>query len=225
MGRAPAGVPVTRRPMRATMRLMPSPQIRLTRPTDAAVRAWLAAQPDAPPPYPAAGSTRDAPADGARPAGVPHDWNLDHRRVLLGHGEKVYQAARAALWRFVPLDIGWVQPVTMGDLPIVDSRGAMLVHAFGLWWINAWRMVYVDDDIALPGGGRRSAFAYGTLAAHAERGEERFLVELLPDGRVWYDVLAFSRPHHWLARLGGPVTRWLQLRFGPASVERMREAR
>lgn len=203
---------------------MTAPLIRLRRPTDAAVRAWLALQPEAPPPYPGPGSTRGAAADGSRPPGVPADWNLDHRRIHLGDCESVYLAARAALWRFVPLDIGWVQPVTTADRPIAGGRGAMLVHAFGLWWVNAWRMVYVDDDIALPGGGRRSAFAYGTLAAHAERGEERFMVELLPDGAVWYDVLAYSRPHHWLARLGGPVTRWLQLRFGPASAEMMREA-
>lgn len=207
----------------ARLPAMPSPLIRLTRPADAAVRAWLAAQPDEPLPYPAPGRTRGAPADGSRPSGVPMDWNLDHRRVLLGQGERVYDAARTALWRFAPLDIGWVRPVTTAERPIPDTRGAMLVHACGLWWVNAWRIVYVDDDAALPDGGRRSAFAYGTLAAHAERGEERFLVELLPDGGVWYDVLAYSRPHHWLARLGGPVTRRLQLRFGPASVARMRE--
>lgn len=206
---------------------MPQPPralIRLHRPGDQAVRAWLAAQPDAPLPYPAAGSTRDAPADGSRPPGLPRGWNLDHRRIQLGRGEAVYRAARAALWRFAPLNIGWVQPVTTAERPQPGGRGAMLVRAYGLWWVNAWRIVYVDDDRAFPDGRRISAFAYGTLAAHAERGEERFMVDMLPDGTVWYDVLAFSRPHHWLARLGGPVTRRLQLRFGPASAERMRQA-
>ncbi len=202
----------------------PHPLIRLRRPADAAVRAWLAGQPEGPPPYPAAGATRQSFGDGARPAGLPAGWNLDQRRLHLGEGEALYRAARAALWRFVPLDIGWVQPVTTADRPTVDSRGAMLVRAYGLCWVNGWRIVTVDDDLALPEGGRVSAFAYGTLAAHAERGEERFAVEWLADGSVWYDVRAFSRPHHWLARLGGPITRRLQLRFGPASAERMRQA-
>lgn len=202
---------------------MTAPRIRITSPAADDVRAWLHAQPDAPPPYPAAGSTRDAPTDGSRPPGVPAGWNVDHRRVRLGEGEAVYDAARAALMAYVPLDIGWVWPVTTTPHPEPDARGAMLVRAFGLTWVNAWRIVYVDDDLALPDGTRRTAFAYGTLEAHAERGEERFMVELRPDGSVWYDVLAFSRPHHWLARLGGPVTRWVQKRFGPASVGRMLE--
>jgi len=100
----------------------------------------------------------------------------------------------------------------------------MVVAAFGTVWVNAWRIVYVDDDVTLADGTRRTAFAYGTLDAHAERGEERFAIERTPDGDVWYDVVAFSRPHHWLARLGGPVTRALQKRFGPASVARLRAA-
>lgn len=201
-----------------------SPLLRLRRPTDEAVRAWLVAQPDAPLPYPAVGGTRQEGPGAVRPAGLAADWNLDHRHIHLGQGEALYHAARAALWRFAPLDIGWVQPVTTAEKPLPDGLGAMLVHAYGLWWVNAWQIVYVDDDRSFPDGRRVSAFAYGTLAAHAERGEERFMVELLPDGSVWYDVLAFSRPHHWLARLGGPVTRRLQLRFGPESAERMRRA-
>lgn len=203
---------------------MPAPLIRRRCPPDDAIRAWLAALPDAPPPYPAAGATRDAPTDGTRPPGVPAGWNVDHRRAALGAGDAVYAAARAALWAFAPLDIGWVRPVTTTATPVVGARGAMVVAAFGTVWVNAWRIVYVDDDVTRADGTRRSAFAYGTLAAHAERGEERFAVEQAPDGGVWYDVVAFSRPHHPLARLGGPVTRRLQKRFGPASEARMKAA-
>jgi uncharacterized protein (UPF0548 family) len=58
-------------------------------------------------------------------------------------------------------------------------------------------------------------FAYGTLPGHVERGEERFLVEWdQGDDAVWYDILAFSRPNHLLTRLGYPVVRRLQKRFG-----------
>ncbi len=199
---------------------MRAPLIRLRCPTGDAIRAWLAAQPDDPPPYPAAGATRAAV--GGRLAGVPAGWNVDHHRVRLGDGPAVYAAARAALWAFEPLDIGWVRPVTTTAMPVVGARGAMIVAVFGTVWVNAWRIVYVDDDVALPDGGRRTAFGYGTMAAHAERGEERFAVELAADGAVWYDIAAFSRPHHPAARLGGPVTRWLQRRFAPASAARLR---
>ena len=33
------------------------------------------------------------------------------------------------------------------------------------------------------------------------------------DDAVWYDILAFSRPNHFLARLGYPLVRRLQKRF------------
>ena len=71
----------------------------------------------------------------------------------------------------------------------------------------------------------RFGFAYGTLPGHAERGEERFLVEWShEDDSVFYDVLAFSRPNHLLAWLGYPFARILQRRFARDSKEAMKEA-
>ena len=77
--------------------------------------------------------------------------------------------------------------------PLRDALGlapgttvAILVHAFGLWSLNACRIVYVMDDHE-DAGVRRFGFAYGTLAEHAESGEERFSVEWnRSDGAVWY---------------------------------------
>ena len=68
----------------------------------------------------------------------------------------------------------------------------------------------------------RFGFAYGTLPDHAEKGEERFSVEWHhEDNSVWYDILAFSRPNHPLARLGLPLTRRLQRRFARDSKRAM----
>ena len=45
-------------------------------------------------------------------------------------------------------------------------------------------------------------------------GEERFLLEWDGDSNeVWYDLLAFSRPNQFLARVGYPFARRLQKRF------------
>jgi len=64
----------------------------------------------------------------------------------------------------------------------------------------------------------RFGFAYGTLAEHAESGEERFTVEWnRDDDSVWYDILAFSRPRQMLARVGYPVSRSLQRKFAKDS--------
>ena len=46
-------------------------------------------------------------------------------------------------------------------------------------------------------------FAYGTLPAHPEQGEEAFHVARR-SGRLVFTVTAFSRPRHPAARLGGP---------------------
>jgi uncharacterized protein (UPF0548 family) len=72
---------------------------------------------------------------------------------------------------------------------------------------------------------KRFGFAYGTLAEHAESGEERFTVEWDRDeDTVWYDILAFSRPRNSLARLGYPLSRLLQKRFAKDSKAAMLEA-
>ena len=63
---------------------------------------------------------------------------------------------------------------------------------------------------------------YGTLPGHVESGEERFLIEWDRDtDRVCYDILAFSRPNHLLTRLGYPLVRRSQKRFGRDSAEAM----
>ncbi|MEZ6141666.1 MAG: DUF1990 family protein [Zavarzinella sp.] len=48
-----------------------------------------------------------------------------------------------------------------------------------------------------------------------ECGEDRFLIEWDSDtDKVRYDILAFSRPNHILTRLGYPLVRRSQKRFG-----------
>ena len=98
---------------------------------------------------------------------------------------------------------------------------AVLASRCGVWWLNACRIVYVIDEAA---PFRRFGFAYGTLPDHAERGEERFTVEWRDDDSVWYDLLAFSQPRHWLARLGYPLTRHYQKCFGLDSLAAMSKA-
>jgi uncharacterized protein (UPF0548 family) len=59
------------------------------------------------------------------------------------------------------------------------------------------------------------------------RGEERFLVEWdTSSGSVGFDILAFSRPSSQLARLGRPILRRFQKRFGrEASTTMLRAVR
>jgi uncharacterized protein (UPF0548 family) len=103
----------------------------------------------------------------------------------------------------------------------VGTDVAVFVHHFGFYSLNACRIVYVVDE---EDPVKRFGFAYGTLAEHAESGEERFTVEWDRGDTIWYDILAFSRPRNLLARLGYPLSRLLQKRFAEDSKAAMLEA-
>jgi uncharacterized protein (UPF0548 family) len=104
----------------------------------------------------------------------------------------------------------------------VGTTVAVQTKTFGFWSLNAARIVYVIDERQIQNA--RFGFAYGTLPDHVERGEERFMVEWQADDSVWYDIYAFSRPKHPLARLGFLVTRMLQKRFARDSLVAMKAA-
>ena len=118
--------------------------------------------------------------------------------------------------------MGWIE-IAPKDAPIAEgSCVAIIVRHFGFWSLNASRIVYVIEK---HGALERFGFAYGTLPGHVEQGEERFSVEYHPDDNsVWYDLFAFSRPRHILARLGYPMSRQLQKRFARDSLKAMRRA-
>jgi uncharacterized protein (UPF0548 family) len=176
---------------------------RLTRPTLDEVRAHIAAQRAQPFTYADVGATREE----REPAGFNHD----HNRLQLGTGAAAFATACEAIrgWKMFPAPLAFIEPL---PIPIREGEVAgVVVRALGLWWLNAARIVYVIDEP------RRFGFAYGTLPGHVEAGEERFVVEHLPDDSVWYDLRAFSRPRYWPVRAGKPVVRMLQRRFGRLS--------
>ncbi|MBS0632489.1 MAG: DUF1990 domain-containing protein [Verrucomicrobia bacterium] len=152
---------------------------------------------------------------------APAGYVVDHNRVKLGEGPAVFAAACAELraWRMFPGPWTMIFPAKAPIQP--GTVVAMQAHALGFWWLNACRIVYVIDEMAPV---RRFGFAYGTLEAHVEQGEERFSVELHADGSVWYDLRAFSRPRFWPVRLAKPLARGLQKRFARESLVAMKKA-
>jgi uncharacterized protein (UPF0548 family) len=187
--------------------------ILLRKPTPTAIRRFLDSQMKQELTYAPVGATTAAP---------PARYVTDHTRVRLGAGEPVFAAARAALQRWAQFQLGWAE-AWPADTPIRKGEVvAVLARSLGLWWLNACRIVYVIDQERPI---RAFGFAYGTLPAHAGMGEERFLIEWdREEGSVWYDIVAFSRPRHFLARLGYPWFRRVQKRFGRESAAAMRRA-
>jgi uncharacterized protein (UPF0548 family) len=161
-------------------------------------------------------------AVGATAAVPPAGYVVDRTRIRLGEGAGTFAAAKAALERWEHFRLGWVETWPL-ETPIQTGQVvAVIARLFGLWWLNACRIVYVVDE-AEPV--QWFGFAYGTLPEHAESGEERFTVEWHEqDDAVWYDILAFSRPQQLLARLGYPFARRVQKRFARDSAAALRRA-
>lgn len=176
------------------------------------IRAFLEQQRELPLSYGPEGMTR-GPA--------PRGFTVDHRRHRLGTGDDVFERACAALRSWSQFRQGWVRLEPTAVEPAAGAVVAIIARVGLCWWANACRVIYVIDEAGPP---RRFGFAYGTLAEHAVRGEERFCVELGEDGAVWYDLLAYSRPRHWLAWLGYPFSRRMQRRFAVGSAAALEKA-
>ena len=176
-----------------------------TRPTGEQLRALIEKNKDAPFSYPAVGASRD----GALPAG----YNVDRNRKRLGFGQDAFVRAKRALRSWAMFDLSWVS-IFPHEVEIQPGAVvAVVVSHFGFWSVNISRIVFVED---------LCSFAYGTLDEHAESGEEKFTVSWDErDDSVWYDVLAFSKPKHALARIGYPLSRMLQKRFARDSMAAM----
>ena len=149
-------------------------------------------------------------AVGATATVPPAGYAVDHTRIKLGTGSEAFEKAKAALCRWEHFNLGWVEAIP-NSTPIEAGQViAVLAHVFGIWWLNACRIVFVVDD---KGATTRFGFAYGTLPGHAESGEERFLVEWdRSNNEVCYDIVAFSKPNYFVTRLGYPVVRYFQKR-------------
>jgi len=180
------------------------------KPNAETVARFISTQRDLSLTYSAAGATRNEQA----PAG----YKVDHNRSGLGRGEETFALAVAALRNWKHFDLGWIKVVPPAVRIEPGAVVAVQSFTFGLWSLNACRVVYVIDEVQPL---KRFGFAYGTLPDHVESGEERFTIEFGEDGVVSYDIYAFSQPRHKLARLGFPLTRRLQRHFVRDSLQAM----
>lgn len=180
--------------------------ISLRKPTQELIRSFLQEQEKYELTYSAVGQTFGTP---------PQNYVLDHTRVKLGAGRATFESAKNAVRRWDQFRLAWLEAAPP-ETPIEKGQTvAIIARSIGLWWLNACKIVAtVNED----GPISRFGFAYGTLPQHAGTGEERFLLEWdHADDSVWFDILAFSRPRHLLARIGYPFVRMTQRRFSHES--------
>ena len=138
----------------------------LKKPSEEIVRQFIASQQELPFSYPGVGASQDNPQHQPR-AG----FTVDHNRIKLGAGQETYERARAALQSWKQFDLGWVtvrpskRPLEVGRTVAVQAR------VFGLWWLNAARIVYVIDESEgrTSGSGSRME-PYRIMLSAAKRG-------------------------------------------------------
>jgi uncharacterized protein (UPF0548 family) len=187
----------------------------LHRPSDAKVRKFLSTQSRLPFSYSEAGSTRN-------PSALPAGYPINHYRGKLGAGREAFQRAVAAMRVWKMYSLSWTN-LCWPETEIKEGAVvAVLATHFGLWSLNACRIIYTLEESTEP---HRYGFAFGTLPAHVVEGEERFTVEWGGgSNEVSYELLAFARPRPWIARIGYPLVRAVQRRFAEESFEAMKRA-
>jgi uncharacterized protein (UPF0548 family) len=143
----------------------------------------------------------------------------DRSRSSLGSGKSVFDAAKHAFANWQMFDLGWVRALNTAAPIECRQIIAVEVRALGFWSVNLSQILETVDSE------REFGFLYSTTLRHVEQGEETFLLRFdLATGEVSYELEAVSRPRHFLAKIGYPITRNFQHKFACDSHRRMQRA-
>ncbi len=190
------------------------------RPTTAEIEHYLMQQSQQSISYPDVGASRHLVDSSDR--NLSNCYNIDHNRLLLGSGSKLFEQAKIALKNWEMFRLDWVELLYPNSPIEVGSTVGIMIQQLGIWSINPCQIIYVFEEHGLT---EKWGFAYSTLPDHGLCGEERFVVEWCrSEDTVWYDLLAFSRPNQWLTKIFPWYIRRLQKRFGADSLEAMKKA-
>jgi uncharacterized protein (UPF0548 family) len=137
--------------------------------------------------YTPVGGTRT----GLRPPGFHHLFF----RMPLGSGEDLYRRAGEAVLTFrmhraTGARIEASEAVAAPGVRLTVGAGPIKVPCEVIWAEKTEQ---------------RTGWGYGTLPGHQASGEEAFIVEHDERDRVWFTVVAYSRPARTLMKLGGPL--------------------
>ena len=185
----------------------------LFEPSEKEIENFLAAQRDLPFSYEEVGASKDK---------IPSGYPINHHRVQIGNGADAFALAKNAIQNWTMYQLEWTR-LFPADAPIaVGAVVCVVVNHRLCWSLNPCRIVYLIEESG--GEIEQYGFAFGTLPGHSEEGEERFTVEWnRADDSVWYELLAFARPHHILARIGFPFVGLFQRKFARDSGRAMLE--
>ncbi|KAM7516076.1 hypothetical protein LguiA_005659 [Lonicera macranthoides] len=147
---------------------------------------------------------------------------LNHAKFLVGSGPETYEKGKNALqtWRHFGLNWAFVDPKT----PIQSGvRFCACVKEFFPWLMMPLQVVYVNENKRTRKSMASFSFGSGTLAGHLLAGEERFSIEMDEKNQVWYEILSFSKPAHFLSFIGYPYVLLRQKYFAHQSTGAVRK--
>lgn len=150
----------------------------------------------------------------------PIDFPLNQIRKKLGSGETIFNKAVKAIHLWQMYALGWTK-VLPENAPIKEGEIILtMINHLGFWSLNPCRIVYLIDE--KNDGFQKFGFAFGTLPAHSETGEEQFLIEWnRQTDEVFYEIYAFAKAHNPLAKLGFFYVSYLQKSFAADSYRAM----
>ena len=152
------------------------------------------------------------------PPGAPWEWH--EQQMCIGAGADIWAKACAALTQWTQFKMSWVTPFD-ATVPLEEgAHFAFVSQQMGVWCVNVCRIVYTvneQDETST-----RFGFAYGTLASHAVRGEEQFLLswDAVTDD-VTFSIRKFSQPAALITKVVAPLTRSIQAQFTHDALRRM----
>ncbi|XP_052188349.1 UPF0548 protein At2g17695 isoform X2 [Diospyros lotus] len=147
---------------------------------------------------------------------------VNHARSLVGSGMDTYEKGKTALqnWRHFGLDWAFVDSKT----PIQSGvKFCVCVKEIFPWLMMPLQVVYVNEHRNTRKGVASFGFGSGTLQGHLLAGEERFSIELDHNNQVWYEILSFSRPAHFLSLIGYPYVLLRQKYFAHQSTDAVKK--
>ncbi|GAA0555579.1 DUF1990 domain-containing protein [Paractinoplanes ferrugineus] len=135
-----------------------------------------------------------SPVGGTQTGELPPGFRHLSYRTFLGSGAELYAAAGDAVLTFrmhrkMGARIVATAPAASAGVRLTVGVGPVGVPCEVVWSEKSEK---------------RTGWGYGTLPGHQASGEEAFLVERDDLDRVWFRVLAYSRPARLPMRLAGP---------------------
>ncbi len=184
----------------------------ISKPTAKEINDLIKSQSNSPFSYKEVGATKDR--------NPPKDFPLNQIRQKLGSGETVFNKAVEAVnsWQMYALD--WTR-VLPENAPIKEGEIVLtMINHLGFRSLNPCRIIYLIDEKT--DNFQKFGFAFGTLPAHSETGEEQFLIEWNKQtDEVFYEIYAFAKAHNPLAKLGFFYVSYLQKSFAADSYKAM----